>query len=52
MFDYLTIIVPVIIALAIYFVRLESRLSKICVDISWIKRSMQSCQPTSEKVSQ
>jgi len=51
MFEYLSIIVPFVVALVIYFVRLESRLAKISADISWIKRSIELCRPTSEKVS-
>ena len=36
--EYLSILTPVIIFLAIYFVRLERRLAKITTDICWLKK--------------
>lgn len=48
MIDYLFAAGPVLIALIIYFVRLEIRLTKICRDLGWIKREMRICRPGSE----
>lgn len=49
MLDYLAIIGPVLIALTVYFVRLESRMTRMSTDISWIKRHITACQPPSEE---
>ena len=38
MLNYLTIITPIIIALIIYFVRLETRIAEIQKDLCWIKK--------------
>lgn len=46
MIDYLTIIGPVIIALIVYFVRLETRIAEILKDLCWIKKEMEKCQPS------
>lgn len=40
MADYLIAVIPIIIALAVYFVRLESRLAKILTDLCWIKKEL------------
>lgn len=45
MVDYLTAIGPIIIALIIYFVRLESRLAKMSNDLCWIKKELLKCPP-------
>lgn len=36
---------PVILALIIYFVRLETRFAKIVTDLCWIKKELKKCQP-------
>lgn len=46
MLEYFAILTPVILALIIYFVRLESRLAKITTDVCWIKKELQKCQPS------
>lgn len=51
MFDYILKISPVALALIFYFVRLESRLTKMSTDISWIRKNCNSCQPNSENPS-
>lgn len=43
---------PVIVALIIYFVRLETRFAKIITDLCWIKKELAKCPPTSEESSQ
>lgn len=43
------ILSPFIIAILIFCFRIESRLSSIETDISWIKQAQQSCQPSLEK---
>jgi len=40
MVEYLTAIGPVLIALIIYFVRLETRMAKILNDLCWMKKEM------------
>ena len=52
MIEILTAIGPVLIALIIYFVRLETRLTKILTDLCWIKKELKPCPPTLEKSSQ
>ena len=46
LFQYLAVLVPVLVMLFVYFVRLEIRLAKICNDIAWIKKNMSLCQPS------
>lgn len=46
MVDYLAIIGPIILALIVYFVRLESRLAKITNDLCWIKKELRKCRPS------
>jgi len=41
--------IPLLIALSIFFVRIESRLSRIETDITWIKQSMTPCPQSLEK---
>jgi len=43
MVDYLMVIVPVVLALIVYFVRLEKRLTKISTDLCWIKKELLKC---------
>lgn len=52
MAEYISILTPIIIGLTIYFARLEGRMSKILTDLSWIKKELAKCPPTSEKSSQ
>jgi len=44
------ILAPFIIALLIFGFRIESRLTRIETDISWIKKAQPSCQQSSEEV--
>lgn len=46
MVDYLIAIGPIVAALIIYFVRLETRIQKISTDLCWIKKELQKCQPS------
>jgi len=46
----ISIVTPFIIAFSIFFVRIESRLSRIETDISWIKQSVTPCQQNSEEI--
>lgn len=46
----LGILAPFIIATLIFGFRIESRLTRIETDITWIKQAQQSCQQTLEKV--
>lgn len=43
MLEYITAVGPVIIALIIYFVRLETRLTEIRKDLCWIKKELENC---------
>lgn len=49
--EIITAIGPLLIALVIYFVRLEKKLMKISTDLCWIKKELKPCLPTSEKSS-
>lgn len=49
MADYLLHSWPLVVALVVYFVRLESRLAKICTDLSWLKKHAISCQQPSDQ---
>jgi len=46
MVDYLAAIGPVLVALIVYFVRLETRMTKILTDLCWMKKEMKKCQPS------
>jgi len=46
MIDYLTNIAPIIIALIIYFMRLETRIAEILNDLCWIKKELAKCRPS------
>lgn len=46
MIDYLAVIGPVMIALIVYFVRLETRITKILTDLCWMKKEMKKCPPS------
>lgn len=45
MIEYLTAIGPILIALIIYFVRLETRITKILTDLCWMKKEIKKCPP-------
>jgi len=45
MLKYISVLLPVLIAMLIYFARLEGRLSQIITDISWIKKELANCRP-------
>jgi hypothetical protein len=49
--DYLACIMPLVVAFVVYFVRLESRITKISRDICWIKKEIRLCQPPSGDLS-
>ena len=46
----IAVLTPFIIAFSIFFVRIESRLSRIETDITWIKKSVTPCQQNSEEI--
>lgn len=48
MVEYLTILMPVLLGLMVYFIRLEGRIAKIMTDLCWIKKELEPCQPNSE----
>lgn len=48
--DYLQVIInnlPLIVALVIWAVRLEKKITKIETDIAWIKKEFPTCRQTS-----
>lgn len=49
MLNYLSAIAPILIALFIYFIRLESRLAKISTDVTWIKKELNGCRQSSDE---
>ena len=49
--DYLQYIInsiPLIVALVIWAVHLEKKITRIETDISWLKKELPTCRPTSE----
>jgi len=44
------ILAPFIIAILIFGFRIESRLTRIETDLTWIKQAQYSCQQSSEKI--
>ncbi len=40
-----------LIGILVYVIRLERRITKIMVDVSWIKKGCKGCQPNLEEVS-
>jgi hypothetical protein len=46
---YLFNSIPLIIALFIYAIRLERRLTKIETNVEWIKLEIPKCQPSSDE---
>ena len=47
--NYLLHSIPLIIALLIWAVRLEKKITKVETDITWIREMIPKCQPTSAK---
>jgi len=45
MFETVATIGPSMIVLILYFVRLETRLTKIITDLCWIKKELKLCPP-------
>ena len=43
--ETIVILTPLLGGLLLYFIRLESRITKIMVDISWIKKVLNSRSP-------
>lgn len=39
---------PIVVGMFVYFVRLEIRLTKICTDLTWIKKGCTGCQQNSD----
>jgi len=48
MIDYLIQSMPLILALIIWAIRLEVKIASIQTDISWLKKELPACRPTSE----
>ena len=42
----MVILTPIGIAIITYFVRVESRLTKILTDLCWIKKELSKCPPS------
>jgi len=51
MLENIATIAPIILIVVIYFVRLETRLTKILTDLCWIKKELKPWQPASKKSS-
>lgn len=47
MLEYLTNSIPLIIALIVWAIRLETKIAKIQTDISWLKKELPTCRQTS-----
>jgi len=47
MLDYILHSLPLVAALFIWAVRLETKISVIQTDIAWLKKEIPGCQPTS-----
>jgi len=48
----ITTLLPFVVAIFVYFIRIETRLAKICQDLEWLKRELLICRQPSEKHSQ
>jgi len=44
MIDQIIQLWPILLALVVYFVRLETRMAKICTDLAWLKKYIHACQ--------
>lgn len=45
--DYLLNSIPLVVALLIWAVRLEKKITRIETDIAWLKKELPACQQTS-----
>lgn len=52
MINELIQILPIVVVLIVYFVRLEIRLARICENLKWIRRELNICQPPLDPDSQ
>lgn len=52
MMEHILNLWPLLLALVVYFVRLETRLTKICTDLGWIKKYITACQQHSDQNTQ
>ena len=48
MLDYILHSIPLVAALLIWAARLEIKIAKIQTDITWLKKELPQCLPTSE----
>jgi len=48
MLDYIFHSLPLVGALIIWAIRLEVKIAKIQTDITWLKKEIPQCRPTSE----
>ena len=46
--QYLLNSIPLVIALVIWAVSLEKKITRIETDIAWLKKELPTCRPTSE----
>lgn len=51
MIETTAIVLPVAVMVVVYFIRLETRLTKILTDLCWIKKELVKCQPNLEESS-
>ena len=47
--NYLLHSIPLIVALILWAVRLEKKITRVETDISWIRETLPRCQPASAK---
>lgn len=48
MIEYFINSIPLVLALIVWAIRLEIKIAQIQTDISWLKKELPACQPTSE----
>jgi len=46
--QYIINSIPLVVALVIWAVHLEKKITRIETDISWLKKELPACRPTSE----
>lgn len=46
--QYIINSIPLVVALVIWAVHLEKKITRIETDISWLKKELPGCRPTSE----
>lgn len=44
--EIITAVGPILVILIIYFVRLETRITKILTDLCWMKKELKNCRPS------